>query len=90
MNCSLMLTPNNNKWGQWHEDEMAHINVLELKAILFALQSLCREQHTDIRIWTDNTTALAYVKKPWAVLSQKNVLEKRYKSGNGPKITKIG
>ena len=48
--------------GRWHNTEMAHINVLELKAILFGLQSLCKNLKTHIRIRTDNTTALAYVK----------------------------
>lgn len=35
---------------------------MELKAILFGLQSLCKEvTHDYIRVMTDNTTAVAYV-----------------------------
>ena len=48
--------------GRWHHQEIEHINVLELKAILFGLKSLCRGKKTHIRIRTDSTTALAYVK----------------------------
>ena len=48
--------------GKWHESELAHINVLELKAILFGLKSLCRFSNKHIKIRTDSTTALAYVK----------------------------
>ena len=36
---------------------------MELKAILFAWQSLCKEvTHDHIRVMTDNTTAVAYVR----------------------------
>ena len=50
--------------GRWSEAEMEdHINVLELKAILLGLQSLCPDlQEAHIRVMTDNTTALAYIK----------------------------
>ena len=51
--------------GRWSESEKVdHINVLELRAILLGLKSLCREVEpgSHIRIMTDNTTALAYVK----------------------------
>ena len=48
--------------GRWHESELKHINALELRAILFGLKSLCKEQDKHIRIRTDSTTALAYVK----------------------------
>ena len=48
--------------GRWAEEEKEdYINVLELKAILLGLQSLCRVKGCHIRIMTDNTTALAYV-----------------------------
>ena len=42
------------------EEETDHINVLELRAILFG-QSLCENVSGHVRIMTDNTTALAYV-----------------------------
>ena len=49
--------------GRWHPSELMHINALELKAIHFGLKSLCKNSHRQhIRIRTDNTTALAYIK----------------------------
>lgn len=49
--------------GHWSADESnMHINALELKAVLFTLQSLCStEQGTHIRARIDNTTAVAYI-----------------------------
>ena len=50
--------------GHWAQDEMAHINILELKAIYLALQSLCSNIHNaHIRIRTDNTTAMACIER---------------------------
>lgn len=50
--------------GRWLEDEKQnHINVLELRAILIGLQSLVYKKSTHIRILTDNTTAMAYIRK---------------------------
>ena len=49
--------------GRWSTSESYHINYLELKAILFGLQSLCKEvTHDHIRVMTDNTTAVSYVR----------------------------
>ena len=49
--------------GRWSPSESYHINYLELKAILLGLQSLCKEvTHDHIRVMTDNTTAVAYVR----------------------------
>ena len=51
--------------GRWSlkEGEL-HINVLELKAIEFALKSLCSKlQNCGIQIRSDNTTAISYVCK---------------------------
>ena len=49
--------------GRWSEVEsILHINVLELLAIYFSLKSLVKTSHQHVRIMTDNTTALAYVK----------------------------
>ena len=57
--------------GRWTEQEKeAHINVLELKAILFGLKALCELEDTHIKILTDNTTALAYVKHHGGVRSE--------------------
>ena len=49
--------------GRWTEIEVdLHINVLELKAILFGLQSFFNSEHDiHIRIKTDSMTALSYV-----------------------------
>jgi len=47
---------------RWKKNELEHINVLELKAVLFGLQSLCKTTNTHIRVRTDSTTALAYIK----------------------------
>ena len=55
--------------GRWLEEEKAHINVLELKAILLGLKSLNNEGDSHIRVLTDNTTALAYVKNMGGVKS---------------------
>ena len=46
-----------------------HINIKELVAILFGLQSLVRQKSKHIQIMTDNTTALAYVKNMGGVKS---------------------
>ena len=49
--------------GRWNSFESQyHINVLELMAIYFALKSFCKENGLHVKIFTDNTTALAYVK----------------------------
>ncbi|KAK3881370.1 hypothetical protein Pcinc_014187 [Petrolisthes cinctipes] len=46
--------------GQWAQDELDHINCLELKAILLGLKSLCKNySQTEISIRSDNTTAVA-------------------------------
>ena len=56
--------------GRWSPEEGEdHINVLELRAIRFGLQSLCEAREVHIKIMTDNTTALAYVKHQGGVKS---------------------
>ena len=50
--------------GHWDQNEVDHINILELKSILLALKSLCKDLHgSHIRIHTDNTTALMCIQK---------------------------
>ena len=57
--------------GRWTDKEKEkHINVLELKAILFGLKALCEVSKCHIRIMTDNMTALAYVKHHGGVRSE--------------------
>ena len=49
--------------GRWLETESdQHINALELQAILLGLQSLAKNTKSHIRILTDNTTAMAYIR----------------------------
>ena len=56
--------------GRWTEFESSlHINVLELKAIFFALKSFCKQDRIHVHLVTDNTTALAYVKHMGGVRS---------------------
>ena len=49
--------------GRWTEQEsLLHINLLELKAVYFALQSLCSHLHnTHLCIKSDNSTTVAYL-----------------------------
>lgn len=48
--------------GTFHTKlQQSHINELELLAILFTLQSLCKERNIRILCRCDNTTAVAYV-----------------------------
>ena len=50
--------------GHWAQEEVTHINFLELKAIYLALQSLCSDvTDVHIRIRTDNTTAMACIER---------------------------
>ena len=53
----------NSTGGQWNDEEtLLHINLLELKAILFGLQSfLSHLSNTHVRIRSDNATAVAYI-----------------------------
>ena len=56
--------------GRWSEEEKEfHINVLEIRAILFGLKSLSQVEGCHIRVMTDNTTALAYIKHQGGVRS---------------------
>ena len=54
-----------NVFGNWSSEESTwHINVLELKAVLFAFQCLFRNTfNTSILIRSDNTTVVAYINK---------------------------
>ena len=57
--------------GHWSEREKEeHINVLEMIAIYFGLKSLCSDQGMHVQVYTDNTTALAYVKHMGGVKSR--------------------
>ena len=56
--------PNKTTGGRWSPTEATlHINVLELKAVLLGLQSLCKDkQDCHIKILCDNTTAVSYLR----------------------------
>ena len=48
--------------GHWDAKELAHINILELRAALFALKALCSDMSdVHIRLRLDNTTAVACI-----------------------------
>ena len=51
--------------GRWTENESElHINVLELKAVLFGLKAFYRQaRNTDILVKSDNTVTVAYINK---------------------------
>lgn len=56
--------------GRWAPEELGeHINVLELRAVLLGLGSLCRVSNQHISVRTDNTTTMAYVKHMGGVKS---------------------
>ena len=59
-----VLTDNSTRTqGRWSSEEsLLHINILELKAIYFALKSLCRDLHDiQILVKTDTATAVSYI-----------------------------
>ena len=61
-----------NVFGSWSSEEATwHINVLELKAVLFAFQCLFRSTYnTSILIKSDNTTVVAYINKQGGTTSK--------------------
>lgn len=61
----------NTTGGRWRNDEAEfHINVLELKAIHHGLRALIHTDFKQVKVMTDNTTALAYIKNMGGVQSQ--------------------
>ena len=58
---------NKSTGGAWLPDEkQLHINILELKAIFFALRTFCKEEkfgNEHIKILSDNTTAISCINK---------------------------
>ena len=57
------VTENSRTRGSWSlEDQKLHINVLEMKAVLFGLQSLCDNiKSSHIKIKTDSYTGVCYI-----------------------------
>lgn len=61
--------------GHWAQAELDHINVLELKAILMGLHSLCRDDRdTHIRLRSDNTTAVACIDRGGSIKPNLNAV----------------
>lgn len=62
--------------GRWkpHEGDH-HINVLELRAIHHGIKSMIKGGQKHIKVMTDNTTALAYIKNMGGVQSEECNLE---------------
>ena len=62
---AVCLTQNLRMGGPWNPSEKKlHINVLELKAVQFAIQSLTKhKQNIHVHIKSDNTTVVAYLNK---------------------------
>ena len=56
----MMKTAMDRRWLANEEDN--HINILKLHAILLGLKILVRVNKPHIRIHTDNTTAMAYIR----------------------------
>ena len=60
--------------GAWLRDEkLMHINVLELKAILLALNSFVKTSHKHIKIMSDNTTSIHCINKMGTSRSSTNL-----------------
>ena len=50
--------------GQWAKSELCHINLLELKAVFLAIQTLCRNTYpAHVKIRSDNSTTVACINK---------------------------
>ena len=58
--------------GQWSkEEQLLHINLLELKAVKLALLSFSKQESLKaVHIQVDNTTALLYLKKKGGIGNQ--------------------
>ena len=62
-----------NTQGLWTEEEAKmHINVLELKAVLLGIQSLCKnDSNIHLQVQMDNTTGIAYINNMGGTKSDK-------------------
>jgi len=62
--------------GEWSAAEaLLHINVLEMRAVIRALQAHCPPPRTRILVATDNTTVVAYINKEGGTRSWNLMLE---------------
>ena len=56
--------------GRWKEEEIDwHINIQELLAILFGIQSFVQDSNVHIHVASDNTTAVSYIRRQGGVQS---------------------
>ena len=71
---TLVLDVTNSKnpsGGRWEADEINHIIVLKLKAILIGVQTYCKEKnYKHIRIMSDNITTVSYVNNKRGIKSE--------------------
>lgn len=51
----------NGRWAQ--EESQMHINVLEMKAVYFALRCFAKEKGLTVRVLSDNSTTVSYINK---------------------------
>ena len=57
--------------GRWKADEINHINVLELKAILIGVQRYCKgKNYKHVRVMSDNIKAVSYVNNKGRIKSE--------------------
>ena len=57
--------------GRWKAEEINHINVLELKAILIGVQTYCKgKNYKHVRVMSDNITAESYVNNKRGIKSE--------------------
>ena len=66
--CGNLST--NDRWS--HQENLLHINVLELKAAFLAIQAFLKHQsHISIKLCLDNTTAVSYINSQCGTRSPK-------------------
>ena len=57
--------------GRWKADEINHISVLELKAILIGVQIYCKGNNCKhVRVMSGNITAVSYVNNKGGIKSE--------------------
>ena len=87
LNCSFLLKIDASKssWGAKEptgeqfalNESLLHINVLELKAVLFGLKSLCSHlSKTHIKVLSDNKQLQCVLKTTWIVVNHCYVIRK--------------
>ena len=76
--------------GRWNDNEIEHINILELKVIYFALKTFLENKNSNhVQIYTDNTTAVAYINN-MGVYNLRNVIKLLSKFGSSVYLKTFG